>query len=147
MFERFTDSARYALFLGRWIAICERSDRIGSRHLVVGLLWKDGRVRQILQRLGVDPESIYRDVGEPPEMPAVTPQSVMDGPQLPFDRDLKATFPKAVVEADAIGASEIGTEHMLLAIMAASESDTARTLAGAGLTLDALRAFIASEAG
>jgi ATP-dependent Clp protease ATP-binding subunit ClpA len=71
----------------------------------------------------------------------------MDGPQLPFDRDLKATFPKAVVEADAIGASEIGTEHMLLAIMAASESDTARTLAGAGLTLDALRAFIASEAG
>ncbi|MFE7202262.1 Clp protease N-terminal domain-containing protein [Pseudonocardia alni] len=53
MFERFTDEARRVVVLAQEIARTRRAGRIGTEHLLLGLLHPDTAVSQLLDRCGM----------------------------------------------------------------------------------------------
>ena len=62
-----------------------------------------------------------------------------------FTDDARAVVVQAQDEARALGHGWIGTEHLLLAVLAGPETPLAQTLAGLGLTHDAARAQLRAD--
>lgn len=71
------------------------------------------------------------------------------GGHIPFDDEAKASLEGALREAVALGDREIGTEHMLLGLLASRPGTTGATLRRAGTALDdtELRARVVTALG
>lgn len=130
----FTACAQDAL--GHAQAEAERSHRpwIGTGHLLHGLYAvEEGRAGQALRRLGVDVASVLAEWAEP----AGEPQ----GRLLPT-RQLRDTLKRAHEEAERANTSQVGTDHLLLGLLA-GQSEVGRALIAAGVADDAVREALA----
>ena len=139
-FSRFTTRARNVLAAAEDLAHAADAGAISSEHLAVGLMAEpEGIAAQAIIALGVSPGQLRSAFGAPDL--AQTGNAPADGApaaaRVPFGPDAVATLQGALRQALHLGHNYIGTEHILLGL--ADEHDsTAATLAGLGLTKEAL---------
>jgi hypothetical protein len=135
-FTRFTPRARAVVVAAQQAAVGFGAAVVGTEHMLIGLYAEpEGIAAKVLDELGFSRESateaLLASAGE------------VTGPtrgHVPFTRGSKEALELALREALALGHNYIGTEHILLALLALDESEPgAALLAGAGITADAAR--------
>lgn len=134
LFGRFTPRARQAVATGRGEAQRLDADRVEPAHLVLGLLSEtEGLAARALAEQGVVLEAAQ----------ALFPQPAAPAKKEPkFANDTKRVLQLALREALARGHNYIGTEHLLLGVLAAGEGSGVELLAELGVDGDAAEAWI-----
>ena len=138
MFERYTESARRALFFARYEASQLGDLVIKTEHLLLGLV-RSGTAARIVADRGVSVLAIRRDV----ESLAPAGGKISTSVEIPFDHEAKAALQFAAEEADRLAHHHIGTEHLLLGLLRAEKSSAAALLMKHGLRLPELREIVA----
>ena len=136
-FGRYTDRARRTLDHAQGEASGLGHDRIGTEHLLLGLLVEEaGVAARALGTLGVGLEEVRAKIeqlvgrGQRPG-PAQAHEGVPAGP-LPFTPRSKKVLELSVREALRLHHSYVGTEHLLLALVREGEGLAAKILAELG---------------
>jgi ATP-dependent Clp protease ATP-binding subunit ClpC len=134
MFERYTESARRALFFSRYEASELSRRSIETEHLLLGVL-RAGK--GVTSRLLTDAKISYEPVRATLQTDAgeKIPASV----EIPFSEETKRILDHAVEEADRLRHSYIGTEHLLLGLLHEDQSIAGGILSGYGMRLEAVR--------
>ena len=136
VFERFSESARQVVVLAAEEARGLGSDRIGTEHLLLGVLRvEDDAVAAALEDTGVDADAVRARVPREGE-PAATGQ-------IPFTPEAKKTLELALREALGQGDAYIGPVHVLLGLTRDTSSAGMRILAELGADGDRIRARVA----
>lgn len=136
MFERFTESARRALFFARYEVTQLGATSIETEHLLLGLTSESkGIIAQILALSHVSPNDIRKEV----ESRSVFRQKIGTSVEIPFGAETKRALQFAAEEADRLGHSYIGTEHLLLGLLREEGSVAGSVLTTLGLRLDEVR--------
>jgi hypothetical protein len=137
--ELFTSRARAALLAARGEASALGHNYIGTEHLLLGLFDpKRGIANQVLSELNITRKAVCERVAArvPPFPGAVV------GSGAPFTPRATQCLTRATSEARAMGHHYVGTEHLLLAVVADDEGLAASVLAELGVTHDAVRATV-----
>lgn len=134
-FQRFSERAKRVLQFAQAEAEGTGVNYIGTEHLLLGLLHeKEGVAAKALDNLGVGAlaarEIVERLVGE------VRPSG---GLQIVPTSRTKRVLELAFEEARAMADTVVGTEHILLGLIAEDEGVGARALAELGVTTEAAR--------
>jgi excisionase family DNA binding protein len=134
-FERFTRRARTVLECAQDEAHRLGHNYIGTEHLLLGLLREgDGVAARLLRDQGIELASVRAAV-----------ESVIGrgeneaGGEVNLTPRAKKVLALAVHEADALHHSYIGTEHLLLGLLAEGEGVAARVLQNFGVALSSTR--------
>jgi ATP-dependent Clp protease ATP-binding subunit ClpA len=134
MFERYTESARRAIFYARAVAVLNEAAAIDSIHLLCGLIWgDDSRAQRLFQLREIFP--LHR--GYPHKSGDIKPVTTVQGP--PLSDQGKIVVAGAAAEANALRDYSIDTEHLLLAILAQPACAASQHLAKAGISLESAR--------
>lgn len=138
MFDRFTDRAKRVLSFARQSALAFNHDYIGTEHILVGLADEgQGVAANVLLIYNIDSVMLRNEVErivKPSERPVDPTQ------QLPFTPHAKKVLELAMDEAaNKLKHNYIGTEHLLLGLIAENEGIAAQILINAGCKLDELR--------
>ena len=142
MFERFTEKARRVVFFARYEASNYGSHYIETEHLLLGLLREDHALVARFRFLGqtkVDSE-IRTEIESRIERGEPFATSV----EVPLSTDSKKVLNLAAKEAEQLGHRYIGTEHMLLGLLAVEGSLAAQILHARGLRLAEIRGELES---
>jgi prophage maintenance system killer protein len=132
MFTRFTDRARRVVVLAQDEARQLGHGSAGTEHLLLGLLAEgEGVAALALDSLGVSLEEARDRVEEI----VGRGQDASTG-HLPFTPPAKQVLERALREAVQLGHNYIGTEHLLLSLLAEGDDITAQVLAGRGAGYD-----------
>lgn len=172
MFERFEPTARQAFVDARDEARRAGRDRIGSEHVLLGLLAEPGAAADALTAAGLDLESLRarvpRGSHEAPAGldadglailgidldavrratdaafgPGALDRAAVPGlSRLPVADDAKAGLVQAVRQAQQLGQRQISSGHMLLGIIDQRRSGALTLLTQAGVDIAALRADV-----
>jgi ATP-dependent Clp protease ATP-binding subunit ClpC len=139
VFERFTDAARQAVVLAQDEARVLKHPSIGTEHLLLGMVREqEGVAARVLADLGIELDplraQLVRIVG--------VGDTASDRP-IPFTPRTKRLFELAKREAEALGHTSIGTEHLLLGLVRENEGVGARVLDDHGVGAETIRAAIA----
>lgn len=133
-FERFTAGAQQALTRAQQEAVEAKQSYIGTEHLGLALIQDDGIAGRVLSDLGITDESMRAQIRrilhrtERPAPPWIIPTSRM-----------KRVIEIAFQEATSAGSAEVGTEHLLAALIVEGEGVAARVLEELGTTLPKVR--------
>ena len=129
MFERFTDRARRVVVLAQEEARLLSHNYIGTEHLLLGLLHTDhgGIAARALESLGVTLDAARDQVRE----------IIGEGQQsqqghIPFTPRAKKVLELSLREALNLGDDHIGTEHLLLGLLAEADGVGAQVVARLG---------------
>lgn len=126
-FDRFSPRARQALVAAHEEA-CGSEGEIGAEQLLAGVLRvEDGMAVKVLDQLGVDRRALRRG-----------PKVEGSSSAARLTDEVRRAIELAVREAAGLGHGYVGTEHLLLGILAEGGS-AGRLLAGAGATLERVR--------
>jgi ATP-dependent Clp protease ATP-binding subunit ClpA len=137
MFERFTDFARHVIVLAQAEARGEQLQHnyIGTEHLLLGLLGEPrGLAARVLSGFGMTLEGTRDEVR--------ARVGVGDGPipgHIPFTPRGKKVLELALREANQLNHNYIGTEHLLLGLVAEGNGAGAGILAARCGSLEAAR--------
>ena len=135
MFERFTDRARRVVVLAQQEARLLGHDYIGTEHLLLGLLADgEGTAARALESLGVTLDAAREQVRE------IIGEG--KGPQqghIPFTPRAKKVLELSLREALNLGDDHIGTEHLLLGLLAEADDVGAQIVARLGASRRAVR--------
>jgi len=136
MFERYTESARRALFFARYETSEFGSQAIDTEHVLLGIA-RDapGIAGRILGEAGLSYASLSSEVERQIAKRERTATSV----EIPFADGTKRTLRFAEEEANRQSVSYIGTEHLLLGLLREQSGIPAGILSAAGLQLDDAR--------
>jgi ATP-dependent Clp protease ATP-binding subunit ClpC len=143
MFERFTDRARKVVVLAQEEARSLGHNYIGTEHLLLGLAAEGSGVGAVvLEEAGVslpvlraDVQRIIGEVGDEPQG------------QIPFTPRAKKVLELALREALKLSHNYIGTEHILLGIVAEGEGVAAQILVSHDLGPEQVRARVVEKLG
>ncbi|MGD0307525.1 MAG: Clp protease N-terminal domain-containing protein [Candidatus Acidiferrales bacterium] len=135
MFERYTIAARRVIFFARSEAGELGSPAIESEHLLLGLLQADRALVNRLFSQPVPPDSIRDRIMGHVRKGKKLALSV----DLPLSEECQRILVCAVKEADALSLSFVGTEHLLLALLAEEKCLGAEILQECGLRLADVR--------
>ncbi|MEU4746503.1 Clp protease N-terminal domain-containing protein, partial [Actinosynnema sp. NPDC023658] len=114
--ERFTESARRVSVLALQEARAFNHTAIGTEHLLLGLLGEGGAAAAVLVSSGVSPHACRAHVL------AVDGRGTLPVPgYLSFTPGAKRALASAVRESLALGHRHVGTEHLLLGVLAEGE--------------------------
>jgi len=133
--ERFTQRAKRVLALAHEEAERMRHQHIGTEHLLLGLIREEGGVAgRVLRALGVDLERT-RDIVQ---RLAGAGRGSGEG-RLELSKGTKRVLEYALEEAQRMGHSYVGTEHLLLGLLRYDEGMALRVLARLGITKEQIR--------
>jgi ATP-dependent Clp protease ATP-binding subunit ClpC len=137
MFERYTESARRVLFFARYEATQWGSPSIETEHVLLGLIRDPGSLatRVVLARGSWTLDGIRMGVDQRVTRRERYPESV----EIPFSSETKRALEYAAEEADRLGHSYIGNEHLLLALLRETRTVAGSILESVGLDHDAVR--------
>ena len=157
MFERYSESARRALFFARYEASHLSGTRLETEHILLGLIGRPTpnadqvlprvdlpssqpptEITHIFARAGVDLDAVRREV----ESRTVRYQSLPVSMEIPFSPAVERILLNAATEADALGCRTIGPEHLLLAILSVDEGLAAATLVEQGMSIQTAREIV-----
>jgi ATP-dependent Clp protease ATP-binding subunit ClpC len=141
MFERFTDRARKVMALANQEAHHFNHEYIGTEHILLGLIKEDTGVgATVLKDLGVDLQGIRNEVENMVGSgPAIAPMG-----KLPHIPQAKVAIEQAIAAARGLNHHYVGTEHILLGLLAATEGIAHKVLAQLGVKTDEVRRRIAA---
>jgi ATP-dependent Clp protease ATP-binding subunit ClpC len=135
LFERFTDRARRVVVLAQEEARLLAHNFIGTEHILLGLIHEgEGVAAQALEALGVRLDAAREAVGRRGSGRGSPPTS-----QMPFTPRAKKVLELSLREALQLGHNYIGTEHVLLGLVAEGEGVGAQVLREFGAELPAVR--------
>ncbi|MFI7293688.1 Clp protease N-terminal domain-containing protein [Streptomyces sp. NPDC050121] len=124
-FERFTVKARQAVVAAQEQARLLKHLHIGTEHLLLGLLdVPDSTAAKVLHRLGYDKEAAQTDVAA-----LVPPGTRQLSGHIPFESRATKTLELALREAQQLHHHDVGTEHILLALVREGEGVGTKVLA------------------
>jgi ATP-dependent Clp protease ATP-binding subunit ClpC len=139
MFERFTDRARKAMALANQEAQRLNHEYIGPEHILLGLLDEGyGVAATLLKNLDVDFAKARLEV----EKLAPRGSTTVAIGKLPQTIQAKKVVELTIHEARNLNHNYVGTEHLLLGLLALPESIAAQVLASFGLKLEAVREVV-----
>jgi ATP-dependent Clp protease ATP-binding subunit ClpB len=135
-FDQLTIKAQEAVQEAQRDARARGNAELTGEHLLFALLSQsEGVVVPILQKLGIDPAALARDLAADLERkPRVSGASADAVPA----RELTRVFDRAFEIARDFGDEYVSTEHLLIALTEKDAGDSARLLAKAGAGKDAL---------
>ncbi|MFJ9865903.1 Clp protease N-terminal domain-containing protein [Streptomyces sp. NPDC101165] len=137
-FERFTVKARQAVVAAQEQARLLKHNHIGTEHILLGLLdVPDSMAATVLHRLGYDKETAQVDVAA-----VVKPGTKELSGHIPFAPPAKKTLELALREAQQLHHNDIGTEHILLALVREGEGVGAKVLAARISPISKIRAAV-----
>lgn len=136
MFERYTESARRALFFARY-EVCQLGARkIETEHLLLGVSRAArGVVARVLEEADLSTETLRREIAGM----TTTRGRISASVEIPFSESTKRTLQFAVEEADRLTHRYIGVEHLLLGILRENDAVAAPLLASHGVKLGDVR--------
>lgn len=124
-FERFTAKARRVVVSAQEQARQLKHSYIGTEHLLLGLFdVPDGLAAQVLHQLGYGKEAAQIDIAA-----VVKPGTQELNGHIPFTPQAKKTLELALREAQRLHHNQVGTEHILLALVREGEGVGAKVLA------------------
>ncbi len=130
MFARFTGPARHVLALAHEHAKSGRQAQVQPENLVIGLLAEpEGQAAPLLAAIGGSVDDLRAALAERLPPSAAEPAAVV-----PYSGAAKKIIELCAREALRLGHDEIGTEHLLLALLADDELPAARLLVDRGVT-------------
>lgn len=134
LFGRFTPRARQAVAHARDEARRLGAERVEPAHLVLGLLGEgEGIAGRALAAQGIDLAAARARFAEPE-----APSQHEPG----FARETKRVLQLSLREALRRGHNYLGTEHLLLGILASGEGSGVELLGALGTDADAVRTFV-----
>ncbi|MEO5874967.1 MAG: Clp protease N-terminal domain-containing protein [Streptosporangiaceae bacterium] len=138
-FGRFTDRARNVVVAAQNEAHAAGNDEIRTEHLVLGLLGDpEGLGAASIVAQGVPLEALRRTATA-----ALLPAAAQVPALVPFDAPTRKVLELTFREALRLGHDNVGTEHILLALL--ELEDGTGVLAGHGITKLATEAHIATR--
>jgi ATP-dependent Clp protease ATP-binding subunit ClpC len=128
VFERFTDRARRVVVLAQEEARTFNHNYIGTEHILLGLIGEgEGPAAKALANLDVKLEAVRQKVR------AITGQGQeAPGGHIPFTPRAKKVLELSLREALQLGHNYIGTEHLLLGVLAEREGVAVQVLVQVG---------------
>src|SRR6476469_2355150 len=133
----FTDRVRQVLRRAREVALEMQHEYVGTEHLAIAVaLEPDGPATAVLEALGARRDDIVARVRG-----AITPGNSgrRIGPDLPYTSRAKKVLELTMAEARLLRHDYVGTEHLLLGILAEETGMGAQVLSSMGVTLDRAR--------
>lgn len=143
MQKRFTKNAEKALEYAKKTARSLGHNYIGTEHILLGLLKTKGVASDILQENGVSPDVIK----------ALIEDFMSSGKQVMVADDARYTpraegvINRSTSEAERLGSSSVGTEHLLIAILKENESMAMRLLSVRGVNIQKIYVDVLSATG
>lgn len=136
MQERFSDRARHAMALANQEAGKLKHDAMTPAHLLLGLIAEGQCVAtETLRVLQVDLDAVRDEVASQLEKGGGQGQIG----RLAHSEELRELINLAIAEARKFNHKYIGTEHLILGLLAQGESLPARTLKKQGVKVETLR--------
>ena len=123
------------IFFARYEASQYGSPYIETEHLLLGLLREDSALTKKFLSLRSGIESIREEI----EVQITRRERISTSVEVPLSAECKRILNEAAEEASRLGHKHVGTEHLLLGILAEENCFAARLLRERGLTLDSLR--------
>ncbi len=134
-FERFTRRSRQIIVLGQEEADALGHGRVGSEHLLLGLLKaQDESVAAVLADAGVTYDAAREKVA--------ALNFGQSKRRVPFTRAAKRVLEHAVREAQALGDTYIGADHVLLGLVSDERAGSVEILRELGADPGAIRAAV-----
>ena len=132
-FNNFTPRAQRAIQLANREADRFNHAYVGTEHLLLGLVGLgEGVAVEVLESMGISLEDIRmaveRQVGQGGETKTAG--------QIPFTPRTKKVFQLAMVEAQSMQQPQVGTEHLLLALLREGEGKAAQILTSLNVNLE-----------
>lgn len=134
MYDRFTDGARECMKAARKVAFRLRHNYIGTEHLLIGLLKGNGVSKRILGENGVEEGSLIQLIEEyiyPEEGIAVMEKD-------DYTPRFLNVIEQSYKEATKFKMGEVGTEHLLLALLKEQDCIAVRLLNTQGTNIQKL---------
>jgi ATP-dependent Clp protease ATP-binding subunit ClpC len=135
MFERFTDRSRRVVVLAQEEARLLRHNHIGTEHLLLGLIAeRDSVAARTLRALNVTIDAARDQVRQ-----IIGPGHLEQADHIPFTPRAKKVLELSLREALSLKSDSIGTEHLLLGLIAEGKGAGVQVLAKLGTPLRAVR--------
>jgi len=142
MFERFTDQARQVVVLAQEEARALGHGYIGTEHILLGLLSEgEGIAAQALGSLEITLDAAREQVAEIIGVGTGPPPG-----HIPFTSRTKKVLELSLREAQRLGDSYIGTEHILLGLTREGEGAGAQVLDRLGASADRVQVQVLTTA-
>ena len=141
MFERYTEKARRVVFFARYEASQYGAKEIGTEHLLLGLMRED----RMLMNQFLGPKAGRVDLRMDMEREITQGERLSTAVEIPLSAEGKKVLTLAGEEAQRLGSRQVGTEHLLLALLGVKGSLAERTLVARRLKLDEIRLTLAVE--
>ncbi len=139
MWQRFTETARKCVFYSQEEAGRLGGNYVSTEHLLLGLLREtDNVAARVLDRMGISRESILAEVNR-----QVVPGEGQLGQDMQLTPRAKRVIDLAYDEARQLNNNYIGTEHLLLGLIAEGEGMAGRVLSKFGVELERTRLEVA----
>lgn len=135
----FIERMRKVLARAREQAAELHHEYVGTEHLLLGMIAEgEGVGMAVFQNLGVDREDLRQLII------SMAPTGLEDvtGPDLPYTSPAKKVLEFAMAEARDLNHSYVGTEHLLLGLLAEKKGIAAQVLKARGVTLATARSEI-----
>ncbi|MBN1333967.1 MAG: ATP-dependent Clp protease ATP-binding subunit [Synergistales bacterium] len=136
MWQFFTERGKKVIQLAHREALRLGHDVIGTEHILMGLIAEgEGVAVQVLQNLGLDLDELRSRIEEK----VGTKPSKIRPVDLPLSPRAKRVLDLAIGEARNMKVNYVGTEHILLGLIAEGEGVAAQVLSFYGIDLEAVR--------
>jgi ATP-dependent Clp protease ATP-binding subunit ClpA len=151
MFGRFTPRARKVLSLAQGAARASKHSHVGTEHVLIGILDEGGNLAvKVLANLDVEANDLRAEL----RASVGTASDGAPAGHLPFTPQSKRALELTAKEALRLGHNYIGSEHLLLGLLATEEGGASKVLRRMGIELHttrlavvmALPAFVAQQA-
>jgi ATP-dependent Clp protease ATP-binding subunit ClpC len=137
MFERFTDRARRVIVLAQQEARLLDHNFIGTEHILLGLIHEgEGVAARALTAMGIRLDAMRQAVED---IIGRGTQPLPASGYIPFTPRSKKVLELSLREAMELRSDQIGTEHMLLALVREGHGVAAQVLLDAGVDLERAR--------
>jgi prophage maintenance system killer protein len=134
-FARFTGRARRVLVLAQDEARERGHGSVGTEHFLLGLLAEEeGVAARVLESLGISLEEARDRVEEIAGHGQEAPPA-----HIPFTLPARQVLERSLQEALQLGHQYVGTEHLLLSLIAEGDGIAAQVLAGQGADYDLVK--------
>ena len=134
----FTERVRRTLARAREDAVQMHHEYVGTEHLLLAIAREsDGISAAVLQNLGADRDAIIAKVDHVVQRGS---EQRSTGPDLPYTSRAKKVLELAMAEARMMQHNYVGTEHLLLGLLAEQKGIAAQVLVDSGVTLEKARA-------
>ncbi|MBV1851361.1 Clp protease N-terminal domain-containing protein [Catellatospora tritici] len=143
VFARYNDAARQTMVQAQEVARLAGHEHIGPEHILLALLSQPGTpAAAAITDAGSTPRAVQAAIAA--RFPSTGQEAA--GP-VPFSGPGKKALELGHREALRLGHEHIGTEHLLLGVLALGEGDVVALLTEAGVTAEQAEATVRREVG